>query len=157
MSRAIPFIVGVVLTALVAHAVHQRAIRADTGKVADAAIRPVETSARPPGLPDLHALGWRTVGGRIDRVGGRVVSSATYVRGTRTVTISRLSDTKGLGMVSGLDAKWGRLDVTWNQIGDQLRGHTVIDDHHVVLTGTPASAALKREMMRFAVRMGGRV
>jgi hypothetical protein len=157
MRRFIPFIAGVVLTGLVAYALHARAVRPTIDRVADAAIRPVESATPPLGLPRLHAGGWRVVGGREDRLGGRTVDSATYRSGSRVMTLSRMQDTDGLGMeIGGPSRKWGLLNVSFAERGGQLRGHTVVDGHHLVVTGTPASAAMRRELMRLVVLAGGR-
>jgi hypothetical protein len=157
MRRFIPFIMGVILTVLVAYGLHQRSIRPTIDRVADAAIRPVESPTAPSGLPSLQARGWETVGGRVDRLGGRGVISATYRDGARVMTLSRMSDTDGLGMeISGPSQDWGLLNVTFAERGGQLRGHTVVDGHHLVVTGTPASAEMRRELMRLIVLAGGR-
>jgi hypothetical protein len=157
MSRAISFTAGVVLTALVAYWAHQHAAGPTIDRVADAAIRPVEARTPPPGLPSLAARGWRTIGGRSDRIGGRAVASATYRDGARTITLSRMADTDGLGFDGGQLRKWGLLNVTWTDVGGQLRGHAVVDGHHLVVTGTPASTAIRRELMHLIVAAGGRV
>jgi hypothetical protein len=158
MRRAIPFIAGVVLTAVVAHWLHQRDTRPSIDRIADAAIRPVEGPVVPSGLPRLHARGWRSVGGREDRIGGRSVDSATYRSGARTMTLSRMADTDGLGFDPNVSIrKWGLLNVTFTDRGGQLRGHAVIDGHHVVVTGTPSSAPMRRELMRLIVLAGGRI
>ncbi|WP_445152297.1 hypothetical protein [Baekduia sp. Peel2402] len=158
MSRAIPFIAGVVLTALVAYGLHQRSIRTDAIQVADAAIRPVESPTPPPGLPDFTPRRWHAVGGRIDTLGGRRVASATWTRGGRTVTFSRMADTDGLNDPMGSQVTtWGDLNVAWHNQRGQLRARTVLDGHQTVLTGTPASESLRRELMHLIVLAGGRI
>lgn len=157
MRRFIPFIAGVVLTALVAHWLHQRSIRADVTKVADAAIRPVESPTPPSGLPDFSSRRWHVVGGRIDTLGGRRVMSATWTRGRQTVTFSRMADTKGLNDPMGSQvATWGALNVAWQSVPGQLRARTVLGGHQTVLTGTPASESLRRELLHLVVLAGGR-
>ncbi|MCW2994658.1 MAG: hypothetical protein JWQ18_2153 [Conexibacter sp.] len=151
MGRARPLIALAVLIAAVAvmaHVQHARHVRA---KVVDAARRGSTTHARPAMLPDFSARGWRAVGGRTDVIGGRTVLSAEYRRGRTLVTYSRMADTKGLndGPAGGIVRRWGRLELTWQQL-PILSARTVVGGHQVVLTGTPASEGLRRELTRLA-------
>jgi hypothetical protein len=153
MGRArfpIAALVLIGLGAVVAVVQHHRHVRPTASKVLVAAARPVTARTLPAGLPDFSARGWRAVGGRSDEIGGRKVVTARYRRGRETVTYSRMADTKGLDDDrGGIVRHWGALEISWeNHPG--LAARTVRGGHQVVLSGTPESESLRREMTRLA-------
>jgi hypothetical protein len=153
MGRARVLIASVVLIALaivVGVVLHQRHVRPTVSKVLTAASRPVTTRALPEDLPDFSERGWYVVGGRSDEIGGRTVVTARYRRGRDTVTYSRMADEKGLHDDHGATVRTsGGVEMSWENTPG-LAARTLNGEHQVVMSGSPASQSLRREMTLLA-------
>jgi hypothetical protein len=144
---------------------HHRATRATVGKVSAAAnqgvvVPPGRALARRVdgvGFPDWSARGWAVAGGRADVVGGRMASTVSYRRGQRTITYTLVA---GSANVNDGTAVWVRdretrglkLELNWqNGPHRTLIARVVPEGGHVfIVTGRPASEALRREMTHLA-------
>jgi anti-sigma factor RsiW len=115
------------------------------------------------GFPDFSALGWTVTGGRADVVGGRGTGTAYYRRagGHATVTYTVLSGTKNLNdanptWVREHEGPRGKVALNWQSGPGLVEPPSVLvvrfvrRGHPVVLTGRPASEALRREMTDLA-------
>ncbi|MET0601676.1 MAG: hypothetical protein ABW167_06775 [Baekduia sp.] len=166
MGRARPLIAVVLLIALggtVVAVQHHRSTRATVGKVSAASMRgplidAVLGSIDVDGLsfPDRGAVGWTYAGLRDISVGGRPVLVAEYRHGPQTIDYALVTDTKGLN--DGAPARQqmrhtarGDFEMNW-QYGrpSSLLMRFVRRGHPVVLTGRPATEAVRRAMSNLA-------
>ncbi len=153
VGPVLAFLVGLAVMFGLALLWVQRDHRATVSKVVAAAYGPPTTkSAGTVGLP--RPKGWKLVGSRRDEIGGRMVTSATYVDGDRTLHVARPEGTENLvqespEMTRNVDR--GRIEVKVLPQPGAALVQIKRAKRTTLWSGTPASKAMLRRLTRLGV------